>query len=254
MATSVSRFDYSHLMINIQSMFALRANSMLTSMKEHYSRPEYSRINTLAKLTLFGLTYVYAVKLIDTLSPGIFSPAALAMAVVGLNIVAGLIQISFFIALYRQFVPKDRQTLRVAAWFAIFGSAIGMLPKLLAMALLLQKPFLFILVRYGNQIRVLCPWLSATLLCVFCMIFLLKYRFNGNRSLKYAFAFGAFGWLIMTSAQFLVLVNYFTAGRWNGLANLFTAGPHLFVTASSLTLLSLCFFYYKFAVISEVRR
>ena len=211
-------------------------------------------INTLAKLTLFGLAYVYVVKLIDTLYPGIFSPAALAMAVVGLNIVAGLIQISFFIALYRQFVPRDKQTLMVAAWFSIIGSTIGMLPKLLAMALLLQKPFLSILIRYSHQIRVLCPLLSATLLYVFCMIFLLKYRFNGKRSLKYAFAFGAFGWLIMASAQFLVFVNYFTDGRWYGLANWFTSSPHLFVIAFSLTLLSLGFFYYKFAVVSEVRR
>ena len=178
----------------------------------------------------------------------------MAVTVVALNIRAGLIQISFFVELYRQLVPKDNQVLIGAAWLSIIGSTIAMLPKFLAMALLVQKQFLFNFLRYGNQIRVFCPWLSATLLSVFCIIFLLKYRFNENRSLKYAFAFGAFGWLIMTSAQFLVLVNYFTAGRWNGLANLFTAGPHLFVTASSLTLLSLCFFYYKFAVISEVRR
>ena len=208
----------------------------------------------LAKLTILGLVYVYSVKLIDTLYQGIFSPAAFAMAVVVLNIMSGLIQISFFIALYCQFVPRDKQILMVAAWFAIIGSAIGMLPKLLAMALLLQEPFLFILIRHGNQIRVLCPWSSATLLFIFCLIFLFKYQFNENRSLKYAFVSGGFGWLIMASVQFLVLLNYFTTGRWSGLASLFTTGPHLFVTASSLTLLSLCFFYYKFAVISEVKR
>ena len=227
---------------------------MLTSMKGHYAWPEYLKISTLAKLALIGLVYVYTVKLIDTLYHGIFSPSAVAVTVVALNILAGLIQITFFVELYRQFVPKDNQVLIGAAWLSIIGSTIAMPPKFLAMALLVQKQFLFNFLRSGNQIRVICPSLSATLLCVFCIIFLIKYRFNKNRSLKYAFAFGAFGWLIMTSAQFLVLVNYFTAGRWNGLANLFTAGPHLFVTASSLTLLSLCFFYYKFAVISEVRR
>ena len=185
---------------------------MLTSMKGHYAWPEYLKISTLAKLALVGLVYVYAVKLIDTLYRGIFSPSAVAVTVVALNILAGLIQITFFVELYRQFVPKD------------------------------------------NQVLIGAAWLSATLLCVFCIIFLIKYRFNKIRSLKYAFTFGAFGWLIMASAQFLVLVNYLTAGRWNGLANLCNGGPHLFVIASSLTLLSLCFFYYKFAVITEVRR
>jgi hypothetical protein len=230
-------------------MFALKPNSMFTSMKGHYSLAEYSKLSTLAKLTLLGLVYVYRVKLIDTLYHGIFSPSAVAMVVIGLNILAGLIQLSFFVEPYRQFVPKDKQALMVAAWLTIIGSAVAMLPKFLAMVLLLQKPFLFILLRYGNQIRVLCPWLSATLRCVFCMIFLLTYRFKKNRSLKYAFGFGAIGWLIMASAQFVVLLNYLTAGEWNGLANLFTAGPLVFVTASSLTLLSLSFFYYKFAVI-----
>jgi len=227
---------------------------MLTAMKGHYAWPEYLKLNTLAKLALIGLVYVYAVKLIDTLYHGIFSPSAVSVTVVALNILAGLIQISFFVELYRQFVPKDNQVLIGAAWLSIIGSTTAMLPKFLAMALLVQKQFLFNFLRYGDQIRVFCPWLSATLLCVFCIIFLLKYRFNKMRSLKYAFVFGAFGWLIMASAQFLVLVNYLTAGRWNGLANLFNGGPHLFVIASSLTLLSLCFFYYKFAVISEVKR
>ena len=175
--------------------------------------------------------YVCTVKLIDTLYHGIFSPSAVAMVVIGLNILAGLIQLSFFVELYRQFVPKDKQALMVAALLAIIGSAVAMLPKFLAMALLLQKPVLFILMRYGNQIRVLCTWLSARLLSVFCMIFLSTYRFNKNSSLKYAFGFGAIGWLIMASAQFVVLLNYLTAGGWNGLSNLFTAGPLVFATA-----------------------
>jgi len=208
-------------------------------------------INTLAKLTLLGLAYVYTVKLIDTLYHGIFSPPAAAMAVVGLNIMAGLIQISFFIAFYRQFVPKDNQVLMAAGWLGIIGTIIAMLPKFLAMALLLQTQFIFGLICYGNQIRALCPWLSASLLCGFCIIFLLKYRFTENRSLKYAFVFGTIGWLIMASAQFLVLVNYSTAGGVAGLAEFLAAGPIIFVVASSLTFLNLSVFFYKFAVIDE---
>ena len=73
-------------------------------------------INTLAKLTFFGLVYVYAVKLIDTLFQGIFRTAALAGSAVGLNILAGLVQLIFFIVLYQQFVPKNKQALKIASW------------------------------------------------------------------------------------------------------------------------------------------
>lgn len=106
-------------------MFAFKANSILISMKGHYSIAEHSKLNTLAKLALIGLVYVYIVKLADTLYHGIFSPSAVAMVVVGLNIMAGLIQLSFFVELYRQFVPKYKQTLMVAAWLSIIGSAVA---------------------------------------------------------------------------------------------------------------------------------
>ena len=56
---------------------ALKTNFMLTSMKGHYSWTEYSKLNTLVKLTLLGLVYVYTVKLIDTLYHGIFKEASI---------------------------------------------------------------------------------------------------------------------------------------------------------------------------------
>ena len=75
-------------------------------------------INALAKLTLFGLAYIYTAKLMDTVYHGIFRPVAVAGTVVGLNLLAGLVQLLFFIVLYRQFVPKDKQALRIAAWLS----------------------------------------------------------------------------------------------------------------------------------------
>jgi hypothetical protein len=203
-------------------------------------------ISTLAKLTLCGLVYICTVKLIDTLYHGLFSPSLVAMTVVGLNILAGLVQISFFIALYRQFVPKGKQALMVAAWMAIIGSAISMLPKLLALSLLLEQESLFLFISYRTQIKAFSPWLAATLMLAFSLLFLLKHKFSQDRSLKYAFASGATGWLIMASVQALVFINYLTAGRLNWLAYLFTANPIFFVTASSLTLLCLSIFYLTF--------
>ena len=53
-------------------------------------------VNTLAKLTLFGLAYIYTTKLIDTLYHGIFRPAPLVGTIVGLNILAGMVQLLVF--------------------------------------------------------------------------------------------------------------------------------------------------------------
>lgn len=54
-------------------------------------------INTLAKLTLPGPAYIYTIKLIDTAYHGLFRSAVVAGTVVGLNILAGLGQLLYFI-------------------------------------------------------------------------------------------------------------------------------------------------------------
>ena len=204
-------------------------------------------INSLAKLSFFGLTYIYSVKLIDTLYHGIFRPATVAGVVVGLNILAGLVQLLFFLVLYRQFLLKDKPALRTGAWLAIIGSAVGLLPKLLSMTLLFQPQPLFFFIRHGTQVSAFCPWLMSMLLLAFSLTFFFDYRFRRDKPLIRAFAAGAIGWSMMAAAESLVVINYLTAGRLVWLADLFTAGPVVFVTASSLTFLGLGVFYLTFA-------
>lgn len=205
------------------------------------------KISTVAKLTLFGLAYIYTIKLIDTIYHGIFRSAAAAGTVVGLNIMAGLVQIIFFIVLYQQFVPEDKPALRTASWLSIIGSAIGLLPKLLAMAVLFQPKSLFFFIRHRAQITAFCPWMTAVLLLTFSLIFFFDHGFRNDKPLKKAFGAGAAGWFIMAAAQSLVIINYMTAGQLVLVADLFAAGPFVFVTVSSLTFLGLSIFYLAFA-------
>jgi hypothetical protein len=61
------------------------------------------------------------------------------------------------------------------------------------------------------------------------------------------FGAGAIGWFIMAAAQTLVVINYLSAGRLVWLADLFSAGPFVFVTVTSVTFLCLFVFYLTFA-------
>ena len=205
------------------------------------------KISTVAKLTLFGLAYIYTIKLIDTIYHGIFRPAAVAGTVVGLNIMAGVVQLIFFIVLYQQFVPEDKPALRTASWLAIIGSTVGLLPKLLAMIVLFQPQPLFFFIRCGTQVGAFCPWLTAVLLLAFSLVFFFDRGLRHNKPLKMAFGAGAFGWLIMAATQSLVIINYVTASRLVWVANLFATGTIVFVTVSSLTFLGLSVFYLTFA-------
>ena len=66
---------------------------------------------------------------------------------------------------------------------------------------------------------------------------------NEHKPLKRAFAASSAGWFIMATSQSLGVVNYLLAGRLVWLTDLFTAGPIVFVAASSITFLGLFVFY-----------
>jgi hypothetical protein len=202
-------------------------------------------INTLAKWTLLGLGYVYTVKLVNTFHHGLFSTPAAAGTVAGLNILAGLVQLLFFIALYRQFVPRQKQVLGFAAGLSVAGSVLALLPKVFALLQLIGPPARFVFI--FKTVYAFGPWLAAILLLAFSLLFFCDDRFRHNQPLRRAFAAGAVGWAIMASAQSLVAVQYVTGGRLAGSRHLSAAGPIAFVALSGLTFLCLCNFYMAFA-------
>jgi hypothetical protein len=53
------------------------------------------KLNTLAKLALIGLFYIYIIKLIDTLHNGILGTVAFVGIIAGFNILAGIAQFLF---------------------------------------------------------------------------------------------------------------------------------------------------------------
>ena len=203
-------------------------------------------VNALARLTLIGLVYIYSTKLIDTAYHGIFKHIAVATVIVGLNILAGLAQLAFFVVIYQQYVPRDKPALKYGALLAITGSAIGMFPKFLAMDVLFQPPWLFYFIRHGSQIGAFCPWLMAMLLFTFCLLFLINCGAKEERSLKRAFIAGTIGWCVMAIVQSLVVINYLADGRVVWLNDFFKSGPILLVTFPTLTFICLSIFFLAF--------
>jgi hypothetical protein len=204
------------------------------------------KISTLARLALIGLVYVYASKLIDTFYHGLFRPVAFAGIIVGLNILAGIAQLAFFIVLYNYVIARSRKKWQIAAILAIIGSAVGLLPKFLALAVLLQHPSLFWFIQHGNQIGVFSPWLSAFLLMLFTTIFLTDFEIRCNIILKKAFTAGFTGWLVMFVSLSFVLTNYFHINQLVHVFDFTGYGLVIFVTTSTTTFICLIIFYYSF--------
>jgi hypothetical protein len=204
------------------------------------------KISTLAKFALIGLFYIYIIKLIDTLHHGIFGPVAFVGIITGFNILAGIAQFVFFIALYKYLLSVNRRKLQNAGILAIIGSAIGLLPKFSALAVLLQHQLLFFLIRHGSHIGAFCLWLSALFLLAFCSIVLSDSDIRQNIDFKRAFTAGVTGWSIMFLAHSLVLINFLMAGRLVLMADLMGVGPFIFIMTSTVTLVCLLVFYKTF--------
>jgi hypothetical protein len=204
-------------------------------------------LQTMAKLALAGLVYIYAVKLLDTFYHGVFQAQALALFVVGLNIVAGVAQLLFFITFRLNLVSADIPIGTNVASLAIVGSSIALLPKLLALARLLPIPAQALLLAHGTQISVFCPWLAAMLMAVFSLAFYYGRYLKPKSHFRQAFAIGATGWLIMAASLSLIVANYFSSGGFKWMAHLFEYAPLLFVTTSLLTFFGVGYFYLIFA-------
>ena len=200
-------------------------------------------LSRVAGAALAGLTYVFAVKSIDTLWHGIFEPSALTATVAGLNILAGLTQLNFYIHLLRCLAPPGRPGLRLAAWSGIAGSTIGLLPKLLAIAALHQNPSLFFFLKQGQAIAAFGPWLAAVLLFICCIVFFLESRPGREPPLRWAFGVGAAGYLVMALVLSAVLVNFLAGSRTIWSAGQVATGLTLFIATAAFTYLAVAYFY-----------
>ncbi|MEJ2133952.1 MAG: hypothetical protein P8X86_01755 [Desulfofustis sp.] len=75
-----------------------------------------------AQLAFVGVTYVYAIKLSDALLTSImYTPLSIAI-VVGLNILAGVAQLVFFLLLRKDVKPAANTVHLIASWCGICGS------------------------------------------------------------------------------------------------------------------------------------
>ena len=199
-----------------------------------------------ALAALAGLTTIFTARTVDTFRHGIFSPPPLAFSVVGLNILAGLAQLNFYVQLFRRMAAPNMQALRFAGWMGIAGSALGILPKLLSLAVLYQKPVFFYLLKHGSKIAAIAPWLAAILLFICCLIFFLENRSGREPFLPGAFAAGAFGYFVLSLVLSVVLFNYLSGVRIDWSAGQACTSPVIYLSTAAIIYLALARFYAGF--------
>ena len=201
-------------------------------------------LSSSARLAFVGLLYIYLVKFIDTLWHGIFAGAAISFSVVGLNILAGFAQCLFFYKL-KDATSADGLLYSVAGWAGIWGALINMLPKGLALSVLLQYYFSIALTKHSQVIAVLSPLLGAIMLLGCCSLFFFLSAKNRGRTTR-AFLLGSIGYFILTVNFSVLVINYFSGSQLDWQVGEIGTSFTYFIISASLSFFCIAFFYAGF--------
>jgi len=200
-------------------------------------------LSSSAKLAFIGLSYIYIVKFIDTLWHGIFTNPAISFVVVGLNILAGIAQFLFFYKL-KSSTSNGGVFARIAGWTGIIGALLNILPKILALSVLLQFYFSFKLIKSSKAIALLSPWFGAAMLLSCCLIFSLLTKIWGSKS-RY-FLFGAVGYLILSMTLSILVLKFFSGFQVNWQNGEIGMPLPFFIISASSSFLCIAYFYIGF--------
>lgn len=201
-------------------------------------------LSSSAKLAFIGLGYIYLVKLIDTLWHGIFAPPTISFVVVCLNILAGIAQLLFFYKL-KSSTSTSGIFSNIAGWAGIIGALITIIPKILALSILLQFYFSFNSINKSPLIQMISLTLGAVLLFCCCLIFsFLTAKIWSNKS-RY-FLIGSIGYMILTVTYSKLVLNYFSGFKINCQWGEIDTSLAYLIISESASFLCIAYFYAGF--------
>lgn len=201
-------------------------------------------LSSSARLAFIGLSYVYIVKLIDTLWHGIFANPGVAFVIVSLNLVAGITQFLFFYKLNSS-TSDSGIFAYIAGWMGMIGALINILPKILALSSLFQFYFSFSSIINSQLIDLLSPWLGAAMLFCCCLFFsLLTVRVWSNKTRF--FLIGTMGYMTLTVIFSMLVLNSFSGVQVNWQEGEIGMNVAYFVISASFAFLCIAYFYTGF--------
>ncbi len=194
-----------------------------------------------AQLAFVGVTYVYVMKISDPLLTSImYTPLVIAI-VVGLNILAGVAQLVFFLLLRKDVKSAANTVHLIASWCGICGAVAALVPKLLSVAVLVQHPFFFTVIKLQHEIGLGGPLAGALLLFLCCALFFMSMGAGDPRLTS--FFFGLLGYSIMITVYSFVIWNYWSGAAMQAvLAEMGISRTAMLLSATASYLLIAAFF------------
>ena len=201
-------------------------------------------LSSSAKLAFIGLSYIYIVKSIDTLWHGMFAHPLISFVIVCLNIAAAIAQFLFFYKL-KSSTSNSGVLAATAGWTGMVGACINILPKILALLILLQFYFSLGSIKNTHLVAVLSPWFAHVMLFVSCLLFCLFSTKIGKHKTRF-FLIGSIGYLVIAVTFSTLVLSYFSGVHINWQAVEIDMSFAYFIVSASFSFLCIGYFYVGF--------
>lgn len=160
---------------------------------------------------LIGVTYIFVMRTISTILPGLFRNLTIVQIITITSLIASIVILLFFIIFYGHYVQKEQVRLAGATLLSILGRC-GML--LLHIKTLLRLFSIYVLTSFVYTYHFLdrfLPWISSLFTFVFFYIFYRELASSSNTQLRSATLLAAIGALVITLMQTFFMLHYLFA-------------------------------------------
>ena len=166
----------------------------------------------LKKATLsvvIGISYVFALRVIGTFFPTVFTNPSITKATGTISLLASLAMVVFFIYLYKDYLRQEQIRLRAVTILVVLVSLVGLLTQIRDLSITFKVNVLPYSVMIDHYVETIVPLFRAIFILIFFVVFYQEISGKELVKLRKATSLAIIAAFARASLQAFVLFNYF---------------------------------------------
>lgn len=206
-------------------------------------RMAHRNLKFAAIAALIGVSYIFIIRTISTILPGLFTHLSIAQANTVAFLIASLVILLFFIVFYGHYVQKDQVKLAGATLLAILGQCGTLVLRIKTLFRVFNIYLLTSFVYSYHFLDRFVPWVSSLFIFVFFYIFYRELEHSNKQQLKNATILAALGSFVILLMQTFFMFHYFFTRGVIPIANI---PPTIGIIFYIMVILNFCAMLYFF--------
>ena len=163
------------------------------------------------KIVMIGLSVTFILRLVGTLLPSFFEARILAVPAAGIHLMTNAFLVYFFLLFARDYLDRERESLRSAALWAGAGAVINAVANLRFIISMVHSAAIPDFLR-DDFVDLIGPLMGFALMLAFFVRFRNRLLPDERPELKRGTRSAVFGYALFILLQAVVLINYYISG------------------------------------------